>query len=162
MLTFTELLDYTDEETARWEEWLRGTDFTVLEIPIGGPDRETVRELIAHVFIVEHRYADRLFGDDPVSYESFPARTVDELFAIHRLARAKLRRWVEQATEADWALEMTFQTLTAGTLTASRRKIVAHALLHGIRHWAQIATTLRQHGHPQPWMHDLLMSSALA
>jgi uncharacterized damage-inducible protein DinB len=162
MLSFTELLDYTDEETARWEEWLRGADSGVLETPIGGADRATVRELIAHIFIVEHRYADRLHGDEPVSYQAFPAQTLDELFAIHRLARARLRGWVAAASDADWAVQMSFQTLTAGSLSGSRRKIVAHALLHGIRHWAQIATTLRQHGHPQPWMHDLLMSSALA
>lgn len=161
MLTFDELLDYTDEETARWEEWLRGADSSVLEIPIGGAERATVRELVAHVFIVEHRYADRLHGDDPVGYQSFPARSVDDLFAIHRLARARLRSWVGSASDADWAVEMTFQTITAGGFTATRRKIVAHALLHGIRHWAQVATTLRQHGHPQPWGHDLLFSDAL-
>jgi len=162
MLTFAELLDYTDEETARWEEWLHAADDAVLEIPIGAGERVTVRQLIAHIFIVEHRYADRLHGDEPVSYESFPTDTVDRLFAIHRQARRRLRSWVEGATEADWPVELTFQTLSAGGFTASRRKIVAHALLHGIRHWAQIATTLRQHGYPQPWGHDLLLSAALA
>lgn len=161
MLTLDELLDYTDEETARWEDWLRRSDFAVLEFPIGTGDRATLRELIAHVFIVEHRYADRLFGEEPSTYDSFPARTVDELFAIHRLARGRLRRWIAGAAESDWGERLTFRTLTAGEVTATKRKIVAHTLLHGIRHWAQIATELRQLGHPQPWMHDLLMSSAL-
>jgi uncharacterized damage-inducible protein DinB len=161
MLTFTELLDYTERETARWEEWLRQTDFTVLELPIAAPPRESVRQLIAHIFIVEHRYADRLHGEEPVSYESFPDRTVEEVFAIHRSARPKLTRWVAQADEAQLAEELTFPTLSAGVFTASKRKIVAHALMHGIRHWAQIATVLRQAGHPQPWGHDLLFSDAL-
>lgn len=156
-----ELLDYTEEETARWEAWLRRSDLGMLEFPVGTGDRATLRELIAHIFIVEHRYADRLFGEEPSAYDRFPAGTLDELFAIHRLARAKLRRWIAQAPEAEWAERLTFQTLTAGELSASKRKIVQHTLVHGIRHWAQIATELRQLGHPQPWMHDLLMSGAL-
>ena len=41
------------------------------------------------------------------------------------------------------------------------RKIVVHLLLHGVRHWAQLATTLRQQGHATDWPHDILMSDAL-
>jgi uncharacterized damage-inducible protein DinB len=33
--------------------------------------------------------------------------------------------------------------------------------MHGIRHWAQLATLLRQAGYKTDWSHDLLMSDAL-
>jgi uncharacterized damage-inducible protein DinB len=36
-----------------------------------------------------------------------------------------------------------------------------HVFLHGIRHWGQIATALRQAGHRQPWEHDWLLSDAV-
>jgi len=39
--------------------------------------------------------------------------------------------------------------------------MVAQALTHSIRHWAQISTYLRQQGLKQEWSHDLLMSEAM-
>jgi uncharacterized damage-inducible protein DinB len=38
---------------------------------------------------------------------------------------------------------------------------VAHALLHGIRHWAQIAPALRQAAH-ELGPHDLLAATSMA
>jgi uncharacterized damage-inducible protein DinB len=73
----------------------------------------------------------------------------------------KLTAFLAGATEKDLNDTLTFETKSAGTRTASRRKIVAHALLHSIRHWAQIATALRQHGFPQDWGHDFLFSEAM-
>jgi hypothetical protein len=32
------------------------------------------------------------------------------------------------------------------------RKIFIHALLHGVRYWAQLSTHLRQKGYKQDWM----------
>ena len=61
------------------------------------------------------------------------------------------------------ARTLEFDTLSAGRLTGSARKIVAHALVHGVRHWAQLATILRQQGRPTTgWQHDLLLSDAMA
>ena len=160
-LTFDELLAYTDEETGRWHAWLREQDPAVLEVRVGEGSRATVRELIHHIFAVERRYADRLHGELPVAYGDIPMEPLDTLFEVHRESRELLVRFIRGATPDDWARVLTFETMSAGTLTASARKIVAHALLHGIRHWAQIATALRAHGHPQRWHHDLLMSHAL-
>jgi uncharacterized damage-inducible protein DinB len=42
-------------------------------------------------------------------------------------------------------------------LQATPRKIVAHILIHEIRHWAQIATLLRLNG-IVPEFHDFLFS----
>ena len=160
-LTFGELLAYTDEETGHWHEWLRGQDPAVLEVRVGEGTRATVRELIHHIFAVERRYADRLRGELPVAYDAIPMEPLDTLFEVHRESRVLLRRFVEGATADDWAHVITFETLSAGTHRASKRKILAHALLHGIRHWAQIATALRARGYAQPWGHDLLFSDAV-
>jgi uncharacterized damage-inducible protein DinB len=56
---------------------------------------------------------------------------------------------------------LTFPTRTAGTLTASRRKIFIHALLHGVRHWAQLAACLRQQGYKQDWQHDFIFTGVV-
>ncbi len=160
-LTFAELMAYTDGETRRWHAWLREQDPAVLELRVGEGSRATVREIIHHVFAVERRYADRLHGELPTAYDAIPMEPLDTLFEVHREARALLRRFVESATPDDWSRILVMETISAGTLRGSTRKVVAHALMHGVRHWAQLATALRAHGHPQPWGHDLLLSDAL-
>ncbi|HEX8359385.1 MAG TPA: DinB family protein [Longimicrobium sp.] len=160
-LTFAELMAYTDEETGRWHAWLREQDREVLEVRVGEGSRVTVREIIHHIFAVERRYADRLHGELPTAYDAIPMEPLDTLFEVHREGRALLRRFVETATPEDWARVLVMETISAGTLRGSARKVVAHALMHGIRHWAQLATVLRAEGYRQPWGHDLLLSEAL-
>jgi len=63
------------------------------------------------------------------------------------------------APESELDRELTFQTLTAGTVTASKHKIASTIFLHGIRHWGQIATVLRQQGFSEQWSHDLLLTT---
>jgi uncharacterized damage-inducible protein DinB len=160
-LTFAELLAYTDQETARWHAWLREQDPAALDLVVGEGRRATVRHLIHHVFAVERRYVDRVRGELPVAFEAVPMEPLDTLFEVHHEARVLLRGWMERASPDDWNRVLVFDTLSAGTQRATVRKVVAHALLHGIRHWAQIATALRAAGYPQPWGHDLLLSTTL-
>ena len=42
--------------------------------------------------------------------------------------------------------------------SVSRRKVAAHALFHSQRHWAQLATLVRQAGFPSGFRGDLLFS----
>jgi hypothetical protein len=37
----------------------------------------------------------------------------------------------------------------------------AHALFHSMRHWAQLATTLRQNGLKQDWQHDFIFTKVM-
>jgi hypothetical protein len=39
--------------------------------------------------------------------------------------------------------------------------MVAQALTHSMRHWAQIATFLRQQEFKQDWNHDFLLTRAM-
>lgn len=161
VLTIRELLDYTRAETEHWHRWLAAQPPDVLDLPVGVGRTATVRGLIHHIIVVERRYADRLRGDPVTSYEEIPGDSLDALFAAFAEARRRLEAWFESASDADLARRMEFQTLSAGTLTASARKVLVHLLLHGIRHWAQLATALRQEGHATHWPHDILMSDAL-
>ncbi len=160
-LTFRELLDYTATETERWESWLAKQPESILDVPVGEGRTASLRGLLQHIFAVERRYADRL-QDQPVStYEIIDATSIASLFAGGRDSRERLEQYLATATDDDLARRLEFQTLTAGTQAASARKIVAHTLLHGIRHWAQLATALRQNGYKTDWQHDLLTSPAL-
>jgi uncharacterized damage-inducible protein DinB len=160
-LTIRELLDYTRSETERWHRWLAAQAPEVLDLPAGAGRTATVRGLIHHIFVVERRYTDRLRGDPVASYEDIPGDSLAALFAAFADARHRLDEWLASATDADLARRMEFQTISAGPQTASARKVLVHLLLHGVRHWAQIATALRQRGHATDWPHDILMSDAL-
>lgn len=161
VLTIRELLDYTAAETRHWQRWLAAQPAEVLDLPIGAGRTATVRGLIHHTIVVERRYTDRLRGEPVTTYESVPSDSLDALFATFDDTRVRLDAWLASANDADLAQILEFQTLSAGTLTGSARKVLVHLLLHGVRHWAQLATALRQQGHATDWSHDILMSDAL-
>jgi len=161
-LTFRELLDYTAGENERWHSWLAKQPASILDLQLGDARTATVRGLLQHIFAVERRYADRLLKRPVSNYDLIDATSVETLFAGARHSREMLEQYLATASEEDLAVRLEFETLTAGRQSASARKIVAHTLLHGIRHWAQLATALRQQGHATDWAHDLLMSSAVA
>jgi uncharacterized damage-inducible protein DinB len=160
-ITVRELLDYTAADTARWHGWMVAQGEGVLDIVVGEGRITTVRGLVHHIFTVERRYADRLSGEPVSPPEAIPSESVDSLFAAGRDARALLERYLETADEHSLARTLEFDTLSAGRFRASARKIVAHALIHGVRHWAQLATIVRQQGRATDWGHDLLLSDAL-
>ena len=83
------------------------------------------------------------------------------LFAAGREARALFEEFLAAATAEELARVVEFDTLTAGRQRSSKRKLAAHVLVHGVRHWAQVASHLRAHGRPTGWPHDLLTSPAL-
>lgn len=160
-LSFRELLDYTSAETARWATYFAAHP-EALDLPFADGRLATVRLVVQHVFAVERRYADRVLDEPVTDYASIPTDTVEALFAAGREARTRLERYLATASDADLLRRHTFETISAGTQSASARKIVAHALLHGVRTWAQLATVVRLQGVPSDGQHDLLFSNALA
>ena len=161
-LSFRELLDYSAEETLKWRQWFKSQPPDVLDLGFGEGNLATVRMLLQHIVVVERRYADRLVNDPITPYEAVPLETSEVIFDFWVDARGRLERYLSRASDADLALRLDFPTRSAGTQTASARKIVAHALIHGVRHFAQLTTSLRQQGHRTDWFHDILLSTALS
>jgi len=161
-ITFDELLRHNEQETERWHRWFSENP-TALDVPLDIAHNSDVRGLLVHIFAVELLYTERLIGKvrDKVSPSDFPSGSVDELFGVGRDARAKYGEYLKTWTDAEWQQQVTFRTITAGMQSASRRKAFVHALLHSMRHWAQLATALRQAGFAQEWSHDFLFSSVM-
>jgi uncharacterized damage-inducible protein DinB len=159
-LSFGELLDYSSEETNHWRDWFRKNP-KALDLPSDIAGAKTVREVVLHIVAVQMRYAERLLNLPITEYEEVASSNAEKLFALAHKSAEDLRSFAVAANDADWDGTLTFPTRTAGTLTASRRKIFVHALLHGVRHWAQLATFLRQQGHKQDWPHDFIFSGVL-
>lgn len=160
-IPFAALLAYRDAETARWRAWFESHPPAALEVRLSDGEGGSVRLLIRHILAVELRYAQRLAGERVSDWDEFREETLDEIFALGDRARRLVDRFLASATEDDFSERLTFSTLSAGTITASKHKILANFVNHGVRHWAQIATALRQAGHGDQWPHDLLASDAL-
>ena len=119
----------------------------------------TIGGVVMHIFAVELRYAQRLLDQDVTPWEGFPQTSIEDVFELGDNARAQLVDFLTSAPESELDRVLTFQTLTAGTVTASKHKIASNIFLHGIRHWGQVATVLRQKGFADQWSHDMLLSS---
>ncbi len=159
-LTLEEILNWADESAQRWFKFFAATP-AALAVPCGVYKSDTTAlGLARHIVVVEVRYAQRLANLPVIDYEAVPSDSLDALIALHNDAVAQFHALLADPAQ-DWEAEMDFVTLTAGTLHASRRKVLAHTLLHGIRHWAQLATLCRAAGHLASVHGDLMASSSL-
>jgi uncharacterized damage-inducible protein DinB len=157
-LSFSELLQYVNEETEKWREFFQANP-AALDVPVSIAGTKSVRDMLLHIFAVELRYAERLADVEGVTpYEKHTDKPAEELFAMGAHAREMLAGYLAKANDLERVL--TFPTLTAGTLSASKKKIVIHMLMHGVRHWAQLATELREAGFAQG-KHDFLFSTVM-
>ncbi len=159
-LSFGELLDHSSEETNRWRDWFDKNP-VVLDLACDIAGGKTVRDVVLHIVAVQMRYAERLRNQHVTEYAELASKPASELFALAHKSAEDLRSFAMATKNAEWENTLTFPTRSAGTLTASRRKIFIHALLHGLRHWAQLATLLRQQGHSQDWQHDFIAASIM-
>lgn len=160
-ISFQDLLAANEEEAHRWRLYFGKQPAEVLAIRTDIAKAESVRGLLLHIFAVELRYAERLLDLPITAYEELQTDPVDALFGVGDRARELYRKFIAQATAADYVMVQEFPTRSAGVLKASKRKMLLHALLHSVRHWAQLAVLLREHGHATDWQHDFLMSSVM-
>jgi uncharacterized damage-inducible protein DinB len=127
-------------------------------VPFATGRTATIGGLVLHIFGVELRYAQRLLDQEVTAWEEFRQTSIDEVFELGDNARGQLVHFLTTAPEKELDRVLTFQTLTAGTISASKYKIASNIFLHDIRHWGQIATVLRQNGFTEQWPHDMLLS----
>jgi len=161
-ISFADLLRYEESEAVKWRAWLEAQPLRLLDVPFGNPERRmgTVREMIAHIFLTEWVYACILNGESFDRWDQFKHDSIADLFAIGDEAHSGLRKYLAGATEAGMSKSLTLSA-RGFSVTGSARKFAAHAFIHGLRHWAQIATVLRQHGHETGWAHDLVLSEVM-
>ena len=155
------LAGYVEHETERWREWFQAAPPEVLDLPLGAGADGTIRTLVKHIFAVELRYAQRLVGEPVSGYDEMADGTVDELWQIHRTANAIRGRYLAEASAEALDRILVSETRKLGRIESRAHTVLVHSLIHGIRHWAQVAMVLRQHGHGGLWEHDWLLSPAV-
>ncbi len=164
-IRFTEWLDYSDEETRRWKRWFSENP-AALDLAIDIAGTGTVRKLLLHIFFVERHFATLVSGGSLATsdhlrseIENNPPADLGQIFTIGEEASREYRKFLERATEADLSTVLNLGTKTE--IRGSKRKLITQALTHSVRHWAQLATLLRQKGFTQDWVHDFLLSKAM-
>lgn len=158
-ISFAELQSWIASEWRQYESWFGRQPPQVWTIAAGTGRLATIRDVLHHVAAVDVRLSQRAQGVPIATDADLAAPDAASLFTLGRRGQTMLA--AAAGLETDLETVVTWQTQTGATMRASRRKIVAHALTHHIRHMAQVATILRQQGHPTDWTHDLLVSDAL-
>jgi len=93
-IRFSELLDYNEQETARWRDWFAKHP-EALALPCDIGRATTVGELLFHVFAVELNFAQLVRGLPKPDFKTLPHATLDELFAIHDDATRMTREFLQ-------------------------------------------------------------------
>jgi uncharacterized damage-inducible protein DinB len=143
VLTADELLAWLETTSTSWRT-LVAANPEILALPCDIMGVSTVAGLIQHIVAVELRYAEQLSGLPPTDYANIPSDTVVAMYAIHDLAMTLVRE--QLALPIDWSERVNYMTRSMGPARSARKTLLFHALLHGIRHYAQLATLVRKHG----------------
>ena len=157
-LTGEEMLAWNDLTARKWRDLVTEHP-ELLAVHCDIRDSATVGQALQHIVAVELRYAQRLAALPESDYASVKYGSGDEILATHDQAMT-LFRGVLADPAYDWTPEIEFVTISAGKIKASRKTVFVHAVMHGIRHYAQLATLARQHGFKPGWQMDYLMMGA--
>ena len=156
-LTYKLLLEFTSVEQHRWHDWFEAHP-NAWTVPFASGRMATIGGVVHHIFGVELRYGQRLRDERVTEWDEFRETSIEDVFELGDFARVQFVDFLTTAKESELDKVLTFKTLTAGMVTASKYKIASNIFLHGIRHWGQIATVLRQNDFTDQWPHDMLLS----
>jgi uncharacterized damage-inducible protein DinB len=157
-LTLEELLSWNEQSANYWKSHLEANP-SLLQLPCGIGGAANVQEFIRHIWGAELRWCERLAGTPETPREKIPAGPLDALFDLHRQAVSILRSLLA-APESSWddPYVLKFDWIPPDQRAATRRKIGAHALIHSQRHWAQLATLVRNAGFPSDFRGDVIFA----
>ena len=152
-LTAEEMLAWLETTSTNWRALIEEHP-EILDMPCDVMGVSTVGQLLQHIVAVELRYAEQLSGLPPSDYSTIPFDSAGAIYATHERAMKMVRELL--ASEMDWDARIDFVTRSMGPARSSPKTILFHSLMHGIRHYAQLATLVRQHGIKPGWPMDYL------
>lgn len=157
-VTFEELLAWNQQSADFWKTHLDANP-ALLQLPCGVGGAANVQEFVRHIWGAELRWCERLSGTPETPREKIPSGPLDALFSLH-LQAVEIFRNLLAAPQETWnqPYVLNFDWVPKEERSVSRRKIAAHALFHSQRHWAQLATLVRNAGFPSGFRGDLLFA----
>jgi uncharacterized damage-inducible protein DinB len=157
-ISFEDLLRYDEEQLQHWREFFQKRPHL---LKLEASARDTVADVLFHTFTVAYRSAQRLLGEPMTPDAELPHSSGEDLFAVATNAHRKLRQFLAGASTQSIEELRTFPSPTLGEFTVTPRKLLMHAIVHGIRHWAQVARILRENGQRADFSHDVLFSKVI-
>jgi uncharacterized damage-inducible protein DinB len=148
-----EVLAWLEKMSANWRAMLEEHP-ELLSVACDIAGAETVGGVLQHIVAVELRYGERLAGLPATDYAAILYDSVAAIFDTHDRAMALMQQEIRR--DVDWNERIEFMTRSMGAARASRRAIIFHAMLHSIRHYAQLATLVRREGVKPNWLMDYL------
>jgi uncharacterized damage-inducible protein DinB len=153
-LTAEQMMAWNERTAAGWRD-LVAAHPEILALPCDVMGVSTVGGLLQHIVAVELRYAEQLNGLPPSDYSTIPFDSAEAIYATHQRAVALVQK--QLASDVNWDERIDFVTRSMGPMRSSPKTILFHSLLHGMRHYAQLATLVRQHGFKPGWQMDYLV-----
>jgi uncharacterized damage-inducible protein DinB len=160
-ITLQELLAWNEEASKFWKAHLDSNPH-LLDLACGIGGATNVQEFVRHIWGVELRWNQRLASLPVTPREGFPTGPLDALFDLHNQA-VQIFTGLLAAPDESWneSYILDMDWVPPEKRTVSRRKVAVHALFHSQRHWAQLATLVRNAGFPSGFQGDLLFSPSL-
>ncbi len=152
------LVAWNDDTAQHWRNFILANPLILVQL-CDIRNGKTVADTLQHIVAVELRYAQRLTGLPESPYGEIPKNSINSLHSAHELAFSLIRNLLADPS-FDWSAELLFDTISLGRIRASRETILVHLTLHSIRHYAQLATLVRQLGFKPTWPMDYLFTAA--
>lgn len=153
-LSAEEVLAWLEKTSAGWRVMLDENP-QLLDLACDVAGNMTLGGVLQHIMAVELRYSEQLAGLPASDYAQIPSDSVEAIYGVHDRAIQLFRQVL--ATDIDWEERIEFMTRSMGRARASRKAVLFHAMLHAIRHYAQLATLVRREGIKPNWAMDYLM-----
>ena len=154
VLTGEELVAWLEATSEGWRALVQ-EHLEVLGMPCDVRESETAGDLLEHIAAVEMWYATRLRGDVEMVFPKAEAKTAEAIYALHAEAVRILGELLGRP-QTFWDERMELPTRSAGMVVVARRAVLVHLAMHAIRHYAQLATLVRQNGVAPGWAMDYL------
>jgi uncharacterized damage-inducible protein DinB len=154
LLTAHDAIKWNETTTAGWRKLLAAQP-ALLDLPCSIAKTASVAQLLQHIVAVELRYAERIAELPETDYANIPYDSVEAIYATHDRAVALYNEALSK--NLDWDKQLEFSTRAGDRGRASLKTIFFHAVLHSIRHYAQLGTILREQGHPTNLHGDYLL-----
>ncbi len=159
-LTCEEMLADFESTVERWRVFFEKNP-AALTVPCDVAASKNVGELVWHIYVTSIRHSQRLLGEPVAPFDQGRSAELATLQALAMQAIGNLQRFLEASNEQTLNEIFEYTIRSGAVLRSSRRKLYIHIYVHAVRHWAQIATLLRQHDLKPDWQLDFLMSTAI-
>lgn len=108
------------------------------------------RQLLAHIFITEMEYYERLFGKDSTGFNFWPDLTAEDCGELARAVAQAYEKLLRRFDEEGLEIKARYRTSEGVAYENTYREMLTHVLMHSSIHRGNIMLKLREDGFEPP------------